>query len=134
MKGEEEKPLDLLLNALQESGRGGNVALLRTAALYLYTWRASRSTEGGTSETATAVSGEDKTAADERQAEMMLSRALELEPFHAPTMAALAFVLLQRSGGGGSGRAMARAEGLLEKAIECAGQRGARARREQFWG
>lgn len=98
------------------------MALLRTAALHAYTWRAVRNINEGKPPTAADASVVNDRAADERQAEMLLARAIELEPFHVPTMAALAFVLLQSSGGG---RAMARAEGLLEKAVECAGRRGA---------
>lgn len=125
--GDEENPRCLLLNALQEcAGERVSVALLRTAALHLYTWRASGSSGDGIFPTAAAVSAVPHKAADERQAEMLLVRAVKLEPFHVPTMTALAFVLLQRSGGSGEGgRAVASAEGLLEKAVECAGRRGA---------
>lgn len=101
-----------------------SVALLRTAALHVYTWRALGNIDNRTSPTAEAASVVNGKAGDERQAEMLLARAFELEPFHVPTMTALAFVLLQRSSGSSGGRAMARAEGLLEKAIECAGRKG----------
>ena len=102
-----------------------SVALLRTAALHLYTWRASGSTGSATCPTTPAASLVINKAAAERQAEVLLSRAVDLEPFHVPTIAALAFVLLQRNGSGGNGRAMVQAECLLQKAIECAGRRGA---------
>ena len=112
------------------------MALLRTTALHLYSWRATE-TNGvrhahSLAPAAAASSGGSKRAADERHAETLLTRAVEIEPFHAPTIAALAFVLLQRAGGGGGGgggtdscRAMVRAEALLEKAVACSGGRGA---------
>lgn len=68
----------------------------------------------------TATAAATKKAADEKQAELLLARALQLEPFHVPTLTALAFVLLQR----GSEGAEARAEQLLDKAVKCAGPRG----------
>ena len=127
MTGQEENPRSLLLKALQECPGGRvSVALLRTAALHLYTWRASGNAGNDACSTAAAVSMANSEAADERHAESLLARAVELEPFHVATLTALAFMLLQRSGDGcSSDRTMARAEGLLEKAIECAGRRGA---------
>eukprot|EP00903_Cladosiphon_okamuranus_P013005 g12134.t2 len=121
---EVEDPRNLLLSALREcQGGGGNVALLRTVALHLYTWRPSGNRDDDTCPSAAPVSVVKDKVADERQAEMLLARAASLEPFHVPTMAALAFMLLQGSGGVGSERAMTRAERLLEKAIECTGRR-----------
>lgn len=130
---EEETPRSLLLNALPAPlctstpqrglGAGGteSVALLRTAALYLYSWRVTSLSDNGDAlareRSPMAVVNR---AADERQTETLLARAIELEPFHVPTLTALAFVLLQRSGG----CAVARADRLLEKAVDSAGPRG----------
>lgn len=130
---EEETPRSLLLNALPAPlctstpqrglGAGGteSVALLRTAALYLYTWRVnSLSDNGDTLARETSPVAVVNRAADEKQTETLLARAIELEPSHVPTLTALALVLLQRGGG----CAVARAEGLLEKAVDSAGPRG----------
>lgn len=129
----EETPRSLLLNTLPAPlctstpqrglGAGGteSVALLRTAALYLYTWRVnSLSNNGDTLARERSQTAVVNRAADEKQTETLLARAIELEPFHVPTLTALAFVLLQRGGG----CAVARAEGLLEKAVDSAGPRG----------
>lgn len=154
----EQNPRNLLLHALQALssacmphlggvgvgvGGGGreSVALFRTMALHLYAWRGSEDTGTGdnispmpspspavVAATAAVESAASTRAADERHTEMMLTKAVELEPFHVPTLTALAFVILQRGsggGGGGSGRGMVRAEELLERAVEVAGRRGA---------
>lgn len=138
MTGGDESPRALLIGALalpsyrpgMPMGEGAGVALLRTAALHLYAWRESETLNGGVkfplSPGAAAKETIDNRASDERQAEALLARALELEPFHVPTLSALAFTLLQRSTsrGAGPGCTMARAEGLLEKAVEYGGRRG----------
>lgn len=104
------------------------MALLRTAGMHLYAWRGTigigpkgtLSSEKSSRAARTAV----KRAIDEKQAEVLLARALELEPFHVPTLTALAFVILQRGGGG----AAERAEELLDKAVKCAGPGGEESR------
>lgn len=53
----------------------------------------------------------------ETQVEALLEKAVDLEPFHVPTLTVLSFVFLQRG-------AVARAERMLERAMKCAGQRG----------
>lgn len=132
----EEDPRDLLLSALEAApsmSRGReSVALLRTAAMHLYTWRGTADPSSTLSETlptlskpATATTASTRTGG-EREAEGLLARAVELELFHVPTLAALAFVLLQHGIGAarGKGGALKRAEGLLEKAVKCAGRSG----------
>lgn len=54
---------------------------------------------------------------EESHAEALLERAVDLEPFHLPTLAVLSFVFLQRG-------SVAKAERMLERAMKCAGQRG----------
>lgn len=138
--GVDEDPRLLLLKVLEElpnacgpqaGGRGTeSAALLRTTALHLYSWRATEQHGVGHTRSLTSaavVSSEaGRKAADERRAETLLTRAVEIEPFHVPTIAALAFVLLQRCGGGDTGDccAKARAERLFEKAIACSCGRG----------
>ncbi len=139
--GGDEDPRLLLLNALEELPRAcgpqggvrgtGGAALLRTTALHLYSWRATEQHgidhARSLAPAADVSSGAGQRAADERQAETLLARAVETEPFHVPTVAALAFVFLQRCGGGDTGGCgtKARAERLLEKAVACSGGRGA---------
>lgn len=145
----EENPRDLLLHALQalpsafrprQGGGGGgggkeSVALFRTTALHLYAWRATETPDTDRpspmpSPAAVAAAAVESAASiravDERNTQMLLAKAVELEPFHVPSLAALAFVLLQQGSGsgGGGGRAMAKAEELLERAVEYAGRRG----------
>lgn len=106
--------------------------------MHLYSWRCTASGPEGngvlhssnkssrtasTAPSATATTALVKRAVDEKQAEALLARALELEPFHVPTLTALAFVLLQRGGGGGDASS-ARAEELLDNAVKCAGPGG----------
>lgn len=56
----------------------------------------------------------------EKQAEKLLSKAVELEPFHVPTLVTLAMVLFQR----GSEGAVDRAGKLLENAVKYSGRTG----------
>lgn len=151
----EENPRNLLLHVLQalpntcmpqQGGGGGrgrgreSVALLRTTALHLYAWRVAGNPgindelsplPSPAAMAAAAVESAASTrAVDERHTEMLLARAVEIEPFHVPTLTALAFVLLQRGSGsgGGGGREMERAERLLERAVEYSGRRGVSSR------
>lgn len=123
----EENPRDVSFKALKAMPSQGkeNVALLRTAAMHLYTWRGAVDASWTSSWTLQSDSNVVTPVAvgravRERQAEEMLLRATELEPFHVPTLAALAFVLLQR----GSEGAVTRAKCLLEKAVKCGGRGG----------
>ncbi|CAM9194199.1 unnamed protein product [Scytosiphon promiscuus] len=137
MMGTEEDCRELLLGArvLPSSGTsipvgvGMSVASLRTTALHLYAWRVTETPDSEvkfpSSLGPAAKEIVDTRAADERQAEALLARALELEPLHLPTLAALAFMVLQRgsSGGASGGGDVTRAEELLEKAVEYGGRR-----------
>lgn len=104
-----------------------SVALLRTSAMHLYAWRGTADPTSDVSAPLPAFSRTATAAATrpgwEAEAEGLLARAVELEPFHVPTLAALAFVLLQNGVAGGGG-ILKRAEGLLEKAVKCAGRTG----------
>lgn len=101
------------------------MALLRTVAMHLYAWRG-RIYSNSTASIPLSIDVKVATAANkalgERRAEILLSRAVELEPFHVPTLAVLAFILLQ------SGRKnnLSKAEHLLDRAIRSSGRRGGR--------
>lgn len=97
---------------------------MRTAAMHMYAWRSSvvpGLTPHSISIPATLKSKAAAAAtrlAGARQAEGLLTRAVDLEPFHWPTMVALAFLVLQRGGGG----TVARAGALLDRAVKLAGR------------
>ncbi|CAM9907292.1 unnamed protein product, partial [Discosporangium mesarthrocarpum] len=97
-----------------------SVALLRTAAMHMYTWRLAHDLIDKQS-AAAQPHGEGARlwmgrVWGEHRTEALLTRAVELEPFHCPTLAALAFVVLQ---GGGC---VELAQGLLERVLASCGR------------
>lgn len=117
----------LMKRALAETVTNGkpSAALLRTAAMHAYDWRSifAIATRGPLVRAPTAIEAlAARRSAHERHAEALLTRALECEPCHWLTMASLAFVLLQQGGDG----AVTKAGELLERAVKCAGRRGAK--------
>lgn len=116
-------PADILFRELDvtDSRRRDNVALVRTAAMHLYTWRLTADPHSSfpsfhSTDSKGVITMENRSLG-ESHAEALLEKAVDLEPFHVPTLAALSFVFLQRG-------AVARAERMLERAMKCAGQRG----------
>lgn len=122
-------PCDILKRAVARSTMPGgkdSVALIRTAAMHFYTWRGpvARDSSPYAIFLPTTLKSQAKAAATRqtrtRQAEGLLMRAIDLEPFHWPTMAALAFLLLQCGVEDAAGRAAV----LLENASQLAGRSG----------
>lgn len=97
---------------------------MRTAAMHIYAWRSSMVSGRSPHLLSMSTTLKSRAAAavtrvaGALQAEGLLTKAVDLEPFHWPTMVALAFLVLQRGGVD----TVSRAGALLERAVKLAGR------------